>query len=171
MAIREIVTFPDERLRQKCALVTKFDDALKELTDDMFETMYDDEGIGLAAPQIGISQRIVVIDIPEEGGVQGENRLILINPVITKKEGEVPSEEGCLSVPDYRAEITRAEKVTLEAQDVNGEKKVYEADGLLAICMQHELDHLDGKLFIDYLSRLKRDRLLTKYRKLKKEHA
>ena len=122
MAIREIVTFPDERLRQICAPVTEFDAALKELTDDMFETMYDDEGIGLAAPQIGI-------------------------------------------------EIKRYEKITLECQDLNGQKQIYEADGLLAICMQHELDHLDGKLFIDYLSRLKRDRLLTKYRKLKKEQA
>ena len=169
MAIREIVTFPDERLRQICAPVTEFDDALKELTDDMFETMYDDEGIGLAAPQIGIEKRIVVIDIPEEDGKQGKNKLVLINPKITAKEGEVASEEGCLSVPEYRAEVKRFEKITLECRDLNGQKQVYEADGLLAICMQHELDHLDGKLFIDYLSRLKRDRLLTKYRKLKKE--
>ena len=99
MAIREIVTFPDERLRQICAPVTEFDAALKELTDDMFETMYDDEGIGLAAPQIGIEKRIVVIDIPEEDGKQGKNKLVLINPKITAKEGEVASEEGCLSVP------------------------------------------------------------------------
>ena len=96
---------------------------------------------------------------------------MLINPKITAKEGEVASEEGCLSVPEYRAEIKRYEKITLECQDLNGQKQIYEADGLLAICMQHELDHLDGKLFIDYLSRLKRDRLLTKYRKLKKEQA
>ncbi|MCL1602719.1 peptide deformylase [Succinatimonas hippei] len=171
MAIREIVTFPDERLRQICAPVTEFDAALKELTDDMFETMYDDEGIGLAAPQIGIEKRIVVIDIPEEDGKQGKNKLVLINPKITAKEGEVASEEGCLSVPEYRAEIKRYEKITLECQDLNGQKQIYEADGLLAICMQHELDHLDGKLFIDYLSRLKRDRLLTKYRKLKKGQA
>lgn len=171
MAIREIVTFPDERLRQICAPVTEFDAALKELTDDMFETMYDDEGIGLAAPQIGIEKRIVVIDIPEEDGKQGKNKLVLINPKITAKEGEVASEEGCLSVPEYRAKIKRYEKITLECQDLNGQKQIYEADGLLAICMQHELDHLDGKLFIDYLSRLKRDRLLTKYRKLKKEQA
>ena len=159
----------DPILEKTCKEVKEMTPRIRELIEDMFETMYDDEGIGLAAPQIGIEKRIVVIDIPEEDGKQGKNKLVLINPKITAKEGEVASEEGCLSVPEYRAEVKRFEKITLECQDLNGQKQVYEADGLLAICMQHELDHLDGKLFIDYLSRLKRDRLLTKYRKLKKE--
>ncbi len=170
MAIREVVVYPDERLRKICTEVTVFDDELAQLAADMFETMYDDDGIGLAGPQVGVSKRIVVIDVPPEGQEQGgEGRLVLINPVITAHSGGVISQEGCLSVPEYRAEVPRFERVHLEAQNVKGEKVAYDAEGLLAICMQHELDHLDGKLFIDYLSRLKRDRLKTKYTKLKKE--
>lgn len=170
MAILDVVVFPDERLRQSCTDVTEFDDKLKKLVDDMFETMYDDDGIGLAAPQVGVNKRLVVMDVLFNEDTGESQKLVLINPVIIEKSGQVPSTEGCLSVPEYRAEITRYEKVTVEALDVNGQKQIYHADGLLAICMQHELDHLDGKLFIDYLSRLKRERLLTKYRKYKKEH-
>ena len=137
----------------------------------MFETMYENEGIGLAAPQIGINKRLVVIDIPDEDGNQGKNQLILINPVVVAKNGnQVESEEGCLSVPGYSDKVTRYERCTVHSLDVEGKEQNFEdVDGLLAICLQHEIDHLDGKLFIDYLSRLKRDRLKKKYAKILKE--
>ncbi len=171
MAILKVVHFPDDRLRVKCRPVaeTEIDDKLRALAADMFDTMYDDEGIGLAAPQIGLDIRMVVIDIPEQDGTQGKNQIVLINPVITRAEGEVVYSEGCLSVPEYNAEVTRAERIQVRALDLNGQEQVYDADGLLAICMQHEIDHLDGRLFIDYLSSLKRAMLLKKYSKLKKE--
>lgn len=168
MAVREVLVFPHNKLRTKAKEVSVFDDELKTLIQDMFDTMYADDGIGLAAPQIGVDKRIVVMDVASNDGKSSE-QMVLINPVITKKEGEVISNEGCLSVPEYRADVNRAEKITIEALNAEGAPVVYEADGLLAICMQHELDHLDGVLFIDYLSRLKRDRLLTKYKKYKKE--
>lgn len=169
MALLEVVTYPDERLRKVCRKVSVVDEQIKRLADDMFETMYDDEGIGLAAPQVGLDIRMVVIDIPEEDGTQGKHKVVLINPEIVHREGEVPSTEGCLSVPEYTAEIKRAEKITVKALDINGQEQTYEADGLFAICMQHEIDHLDGKLFIDYLSALKRNRLHKKYMKLKQD--
>lgn len=171
MAILKVVHFPDDRLRVKCRPVEVIDDKIKTLAADMFETMYDDEGIGLAAPQVGLDIRMVVIDIPDDDGKQGkpENQVVLINPEIISREGEVLSAEGCLSVPEYTAEIPRAEKVQVKALDLNGDEIIYNADGLFAICMQHELEHLDGTLFIDHLSALKRGMLLKKYSKLKKE--
>lgn len=172
MAIREIVTFPDDRLRRPTTPVTEFDAKLKSLVDDMFETMYDDEGIGLAAPQIGVSKKVVVIDIPtgnEETGYTPQP-IVLINPEITKAEGSIFYKEGCLSVPEFYEEVERSEKITLQAQNLNGELVVYEdVTGLLAICMQHELDHLKGKLFIDYLSTYKRERITKAMTKAKKE--
>ncbi|HAR80196.1 MAG TPA: peptide deformylase [Succinivibrionaceae bacterium] len=166
----QVVIFPDERLRRPNTDVTEFNNELKEICENMFETMYADEGIGLAAPQVGINKRLVVIDIPDDNGNQGDNRIVLVNPRITKLEGEiVDSEEGCLSVPGYQAAVKRYEKCSVDAKDVDGKDIHFDADGLFAICLQHETDHLDGKLFIDQLSRLKRDRLKKKYSKILKE--
>lgn len=178
MAIREIVTFPDDRLRRPTAAVTEFDEKLKELIQDMFDTMYDDDGIGLAAPQIGVSKKIVVMDVPESEEETAEGRepaavehhpLVLINPVITEKSGSIESKEGCLSVPEYYETVRRAETVSVKAQDADGNEVEYKnVTGLLAVCMQHELDHLEGRLFIDYLSGIKRDRLKKQIQRMKK---
>ncbi len=171
MAIREIVIFPDERLRLPNKEVTEFGPELKALTDDMFETMYEDEGIGLAAPQIGINKTLVVIDIPEDDGKQGNNQLVMVNPKITATSDVIiESDEGCLSVPGYQDKVERFETVSVKFQDVDGNELTMEnVEGLLAICMQHEIEHLSGKLFIDHLSRLKRERLKKKYGKILKE--
>lgn len=171
MAQREVVIFPDPRLRNPNTEVTVFDEELKKLCEDMFETMYANEGIGLAAPQIGINKRLIVIDIPDEDGNQGKNKLIVVNPVIISTDGDiVESEEGCLSVPGYYDKVPRHERCTVHSVDVNGREQNFEnIDGLLSICLQHETDHLSGKLFVDYLSRLKRDRLKKKYAKILKD--
>lgn len=171
MAIREIVIFPDERLKRPNSEIKEFDDQLKVLTDDMFETMYADEGIGLAAPQIGLNKTLVVIDIPDDNGNQGKNKLIMVNPKITwASDNMVESDEGCLSVPGYQDKIERHESVSVTFKDVDGhEQNMEKVTGLLAICMQHEIEHLSGKLFIDHLSRLKRERLQAKFSKLMKE--
>ena len=161
MAKLEVLRFPDERLRKVAKPVTSVDQSVKDIVANMFETMYAEEGIGLAATQVDIHQRIVVIDISEEHN----ERLVLINPEITERQGSTSIEEGCLSVPDYRALVERAEYVTLKALDVEGQPFELKADGLLAICIQHELDHLEGKLFVDYLSALKRERLLKRLQK------
>jgi peptide deformylase len=153
MAILEIRIFPDPILKQAALPISSFDTALKKTVDSMFETMYSARGIGLAAPQVGIAKRIAVIDLSEDGN----ERLVFVNPKITKSEGETSSEEGCLSIPDYRDKVTRAERLTVQAQDVEGKPFELSAEGLLAICLQHEIDHLDGILFVDRLSRLKRE--------------
>ncbi len=170
MSVREIVIFPDDRLREPTHDVTSFDDELSKLAADMFDTMYDDEGIGLAAPQIGDHRRIVVIDIPDDQDRQHINPLVLVNPVVVShSDKQVESDEGCLSVPGYQGKITRYETCSVEYQDLKGNHlKIENATGLLAICLQHEIDHLSGRLFIDYLSRLKREMLLKKYTKLQK---
>lgn len=169
MATLDIVVFPDERLRVKCKTITKFDDELKQFAQDMFDTMYDDNGLGLAAPQVGSDKRIVVMDVPlEEDGEQGFNKIAMVNPEIIEKSEPTDSTEGCLSVPDYNACINRYNKVKAKYYDLEGKECIIEAEGLQAICIQHELDHLDGKLFIDYLSPLKRDIVLRKYKKLKR---
>jgi peptide deformylase len=167
MALREIRIYPDEVLRQETKPVEDFSKDLHTLLDDMAETMYEANGVGLAAPQVGELLRLTVIDVSDEG----DTILEFINPVITKKDGKVPSEEGCLSIPGYRDTISRAGIVTVEAVNRHGEPFVTEADGLLAICLQHEIDHLDGVLFIDHLSRLKRDAFKKKWRKQMLEHA
>lgn len=171
MALREIVIFPDERLRRPNSDVTVFDDNLKTLVQDMFETMYDDEGIGLAAPQIGLNKNLVVIDIPDDNDKQGVNQLVLVNPKITAMSEEtIEYEEGCLSVPGYQDKVIRSAVISVTFQDADGNPhEMKDVDGLLAICMQHEIEHLHGKLFIDHLSRLKRERLEKKYGKLLKE--
>lgn len=161
MAILDVLRFPDERLRTVASQVETVDDEIKQLVDDMFDTMRDERGIGLAATQVNVHKRVVVMDVSEE---QNEPR-VFINPKIVARQGTTISEEGCLSVPNNYAKVERAEQVTVEALDRDGKPFSLEADGLLAICIQHELDHLQGKLFVDYLSPLKRQRIRKKLEK------
>ena len=167
MALRQIGEYGDPILEKQCKPVAEMTERTKELIDDMFETMYADEGIGLAAPQINVFKRIVVIDVVNER--KPEDQLVLINPEFISKEGTTGIDEGCLSVPGLRGKVERAEKVTVKAQNLNGEFFEINADGLLAICLQHEIDHLNGKLFIDYLSPLKRNMYRSKAKLLAKE--
>ena len=162
--IHEVVKWPDPVLAKPGETVTVFDAKLKTLTDEMFESMYAAQGIGLAAPQIAISQRITVIDVSFKKNP--EEKLVLINPEIIAQEGKQVEEEGCLSLPEIREKVTRAEWVKVRAQDVKGEWFEVEGTELLARAMQHEIDHLDGVLFIDRLSRLKRDLVIRKIKKL-----
>ena len=167
MAIRSILEFPDPRLRTRARPVTRFDADLHRVVDDMLETMYAAPGIGLAATQIDVHQRLLVIDVSAEHN----DPLVVINPEILSREGEIATEEGCLSVPGYYDEVKRASKIRLRAQDRDG--KVFERDceELLAVCVQHEMDHIDGRLFVDYLSSLKRERIRKKLEKDRKERA
>lgn len=161
MAIRKILHYPDPRLRRKALPVDTVDDETRTLIDDMAETMYQAPGMGLAAPQIDVSKRILIIDISE-----ARNDLrVLVNPELLTQEGEQTMEEGCLSAPGVYEEVTRAEKVTVRALGGDGKPFELEADGLLATCVQHEIDHLNGKLFVDYLSRLKQQRVRKKLAK------
>ncbi len=161
MAIRKILHYPDPRLRRKALPVDTVDDEIRTLIDDMAETMYQAPGMGVAAPQIDVSKRVLVIDISE-----ARNDLrVFVNPELLTQEGEQTMEEGCLSVPGVYEEVTRAEKVTVRALGGDGKPFELEADGLLATCVQHEIDHLDGKLFVDYLSRLKQQRVRKKLAK------
>lgn len=164
MAILEVLRFPDERLRTVARNVVSFDSTVQQIIDDMFETMYAEEGIGLAATQVNIHQRIIVIDTSEDRTGQ----LVLINPEMLEQRGSTGIEEGCLSVPECRALVSRAEWVKIRAMDPQGEQFELETDGLLAICIQHEMDHLVGKLFVDYLSPLKRQRIRQKMLKMDK---
>ena len=149
MAILELLYYPDEKLHQASSPVTEFNDELKKLVTDMFETMYADEGIGLAAPQINVFKRIVVIDVVNER--KPEDQLVLINPEFISKEGTTGIDEGCLSVPGLRGKVERAEKVTVKALDENGKEITIKGEGLLAQCLCHELNHLDGILFVDLM--------------------
>jgi len=165
MALLPILTYPNERLHIVAKPVEQVDDRIRTLAADMAETMYASRGIGLAATQVDVHERVVVIDLSEE-----HNQLLtLINPVITKKDGETTYEEGCLSVPGIYDTVTRAETITVEFLDINGNKQTLDADGLLAICIQHEMDHLVGKLFVEYLSPLKQNRIKTKMKKRQRE--
>jgi peptide deformylase len=164
LSVLTILEFPDERLRKKAVEVEVVDGKIKKLVDDMLETMYFAKGIGLAATQVNVHQRIVVIDISEEK----DNPLCLINPVIIAKEGIEESEEGCLSVPGFFETVERAEHIKVQALDKDGQPFEFEADDLLAVCVQHELDHLEGKLFVDYISSLKRQRIKKKLEKIHK---
>ncbi|WP_371195357.1 peptide deformylase [Glaciecola sp. SC05] len=161
MAVLEVLTFPDERLRTVAKPVKEVNNDIKTLVADMFETMRDEKGIGLAATQVNVHKRVVVMDVSED---QNEP-LVFINPEITHKDGTTVSEEGCLSVPNNYAKIDRAEHIVVKALDKTGKPFELEADGLLAICIQHELDHLEGKLFVDYLSAMKRERIRKKLEK------
>jgi len=165
MALRTILEFPDPRLRTRARPVTDFDAALGTLIDDMFETMYLAPGIGLAATQVDVHQRVIVIDTSEDHS----GRLELVNPEILSREGEASTEEGCLSVPGIFDEVKRAAKVRVRSQDRTGAVLERDYDDILAVCIQHEMDHLDGKLFVDYLSDLKRERIRKKLDKERKE--
>jgi peptide deformylase len=164
MPVLEVLTFPDERLRTVAKPVETVTPEIQQIVDDMIVTMYEEEGIGLAATQVNIHQRIVVIDISDNR----DQPMVLINPEILEKSGEDGIEEGCLSVPGARALVPRAAEVKVKALNREGEEYTFEADDLLAICVQHELDHLQGKLFVDYLSPLKRNRIKDKLEKIKR---
>jgi len=167
MAPREILKFPDPRLRKVSEPVGEITDAIRALAAEMLEIMYDEPGIGLAAPQVNEPIRLVVMDVDwnndEAGG--GRNPTVLVNPEILQKEGETTWTEGCLSVPDFQAEVSRAAKVKVRALDLDGNEQHYEAEGLRAVCFQHEIDHLNGVLFIDHISRLKRSMYTKRRRK------
>ena len=167
MAIRKVIYLPDPRLRKPNALITEFDEQLEILIEDMFETMYHENGVGLAAPQIGINIRLSVIDTIGDKSQQ----LVLVNPEIIHSEGEMEYTEGCLSVPSAYDKVIRAKTVTIRAQDRNGEYFEMTADGLLGECFQHEIDHLNGKLFIDKLSPIKQAIARRKLDKFKREQA
>lgn len=154
MAVLDIRTFPDPMLTQQCSEVQEVDDELRELAADMADTMYEAPGIGLAAPQVGRPIRMIVFDC-EEDEARG-NHQVLLNPRVVDQDGEQVFNEGCLSVPDYTCDVKRAERVTVTGTDLEGQPVEIEADGLLAVCLQHEIDHLSGTLFIDRISQLKR---------------
>lgn len=165
MALLTILQFPDPRLRTIAKSVTQVDDRIRQLIDDMFETMYDAPGVGLAATQVNVHERVIVIDTSEDKS----EPLVFINPQVeVLDDAEHKHEEGCLSVPGYYETVIRPEHVKVTALDRDGEEFTIEPDGLLAVCIQHEIDHLDGKLFVDYLSNLKRKRIRSKLEKAQK---
>ena len=161
MTVLTVLHYPDDRLRTVAKPVTEITDQTRQLVADLLDTMYDENGIGLAATQVNVHQRVVVIDISENR----DQPQVFINPEIINRSGDTTYEEGCLSVPQSYANVERAAEVTVKAQNTEGEWFELQAEGLLAICLQHELDHLVGKLFIDYLSPLKRDRIKKKLEK------
>ena len=165
MALLPILEFPDPRLRTRAQPVDEVDAALRKLIDDMFETMYAAPGIGLAATQVNVHKRFMVIDVSESRN----EPLVFINPEIIEREGVEETEEGCLSVPGVYDKVTRADRIRVRALDRNGKPFEMDAEGLLAVCIQHEMDHLDGKLFVDYLSELKRTRIRKKLEKDRKD--
>lgn len=168
LSILTILEFPDERLRKKAVAVKTVNDDIRTLLDDMLETMYECRGVGLAATQVNVQLRVIVIDVSEDKNAP----LFLINPEIIGKTGSEESEEGCLSVPGFYEKVKRAEQVKIKALDRGGQSFEFEAQGLLAVCVQHEIDHLDGKLFVDYISPLKRQRIRKKLEKAHRlEHA
>jgi peptide deformylase len=173
MSLLPIVEVPDPRLRQISSPVEKVDDELRTLIADMFETMYDAPGIGLAAIQVGVPKRVLVIDLQEpeeEGGEPVRDPRVFINPeILTHSDQEVPYTEGCLSIPDQYADVDRPDRIRARWLDEHGRSHEQDIDGMLAVCLQHEMDHLEGVLFIDHLSRLKRDMVLKKLAKMRKE--
>ncbi|MBT90615.1 MAG: peptide deformylase [Deltaproteobacteria bacterium] len=167
MALLQVHEFPDPILQQHAMPVTVFDDKLRQLAADMLETMYEERGIGLAANQVAVLKQIVVVDVMAGDADHGQREpQVLVNPKIVAASGETAIEEGCLSVPEFRAEVPRAEKIKVEYQDLEGQPQTLEADGLLAICLQHEFDHLRGRLFIDYLPPLKQRMVKKRLAKL-----
>lgn len=167
MTFREIILIPDKRLKTVVEPLANIDKATHILVDDMFETMYEAEGYGLAGPQIGVMGRIIVVDCAREGEGENPNPIAMINPQITFSSEEINVyEEGCLSIPEYFEEVERPANIRVKYLNIDGKAIEREADGLLATCVQHEIDHLNGKLFIDYISRLKRDRIIRKFQKL-----
>jgi peptide deformylase len=166
MAILQVCTYPEEVLRHQAEPIIRIDREIGQLAENMAETMYQAPGIGLAANQVGVAKRLIVADIAPRD--TGSDLIVLVNPEIVAAEGQITMEEGCLSVPDYEAEVKRHQKVTVRAVDLRGKKVEMEAEGLLAVVLQHEIDHLNGILFIDRISRLKRN--LYK-RRMRKRHA
>jgi peptide deformylase len=168
MALLPILTYPDPRLHKKAKPVDVVDDRIRRIVRDMAETMYEAPGVGLAATQVDVHERIVVIDVSEDKS----DLLVLINPEITwKSDDRRVYEEGCLSVPGVYDEVERASQITVQAVNEKGERYEFDAEGLLAVCVQHELDHLEGKVFVEYLSNLKQTRIKTKMRKLERQPA
>jgi peptide deformylase len=165
MALREVLQFPDKRLRRVSKPIARIDETIRTLAADMLEVMYDEPGIGLAAPQVGEAVRLIVVDTEWREENAERNPLVLVNPEIVEASGEIVWNEGCLSVPDFEAEVERFAKVRLRAQDLEGREVVIDAEDLQAVCFQHEIDHLDGVLFIDRISRLKRNLYVRKRRK------
>jgi peptide deformylase len=170
MSIKPIIILPDPLLRQVSTKLEQVDDNVRKLADDMLETMYDAPGIGLAAIQVGIPKRLLVIDIAKEG--EEKNPRVFINPeILASSDDRSVYEEGCLSIPDYYAEVERPARITVKYVNRDGKEETIEADGLLATCLQHEIDHLNGVLFIDHISRLKRDMVIRKFTKAAKLRA
>lgn len=161
--IRNILTYPDPELKRKSPPVTVINDSLRELVRDMAETMYDAPGVGLAAPQIGVHQRVIVIDVSAKN--EPRQLIVAINPVIVHAEGETYEEEGCLSVPQYAANVRRHAQIVIKALNLEGKEITFRADELLSIAFQHEIDHLDGILFVDHLSPLKRGMFRKRYQR------
>ena len=170
MTIKPLIILPDPLLRQASKPIERIDIETQRLADDMLETMYDAPGIGLAAVQIGVARRMLVIDVSREG--EEKQPLVFINPeIVTSSDDRSVYEEGCLSIPDYYAEVERPARVTVKHLDRDGKEQLTEAEGLLATCVQHEIDHLNGVLFIDYISRLKREMVIKKFTKAAKAKA
>lgn len=167
MALLNILHFPDPKLRTKAQPVQVVDETISRLVSDMFETMYAAPGIGLAATQVDVHKRVIVIDVSEDKS----NPLCLINPEILSRDGEQQYDEGCLSVPGFYEPVDRAAKIRIRALNEKGEQFELDAEGLLAVCIQHEMDHLEGKLFVDYLSEMKRSRIRKKLTKQQKHQA
>ncbi len=167
MALRPILVIPDAKLRQRAAPIAAVDDEVRALADDMLETMYEAPGIGLAAPQIGVLRRIMVVDVSKRRGEDAKPEpMVFVNPQITwSSEEKSVYEEGCLSIPEFYEEVERPAAVRVAYRDRDGVAREIEADGILATCVQHEIDHLDGVLFIDHISRLKRSRIVKKFEK------
>jgi peptide deformylase len=167
MAILDILRYPDPRLRKRARIVDTVDDQLRTLVENMFETMYQAPGIGLAATQVNVHKRVLIIDISKD-----QNQpMVFINPEIVEEHGVEEMDEGCLSVPGFYERVRRAERIRVRALDLQGESFELEAEDLLAVCIQHEIDHLDGKLFVDYLSQLKRQRIRKKLEKQRRHGA
>jgi len=169
MAILEVLDFPDPRLRRRAEPIEKITDELRQLAADMLETMYDEPGIGLAASQVGHAIRLIVVDTDWTDEGAERKPCVFVNPQIVERSGETTWNEGCLSVPDFNAEVDRAERVVLKALDLAGSEVTETATGLRAVCFQHEIDHLDGVLFIDRISRLKRNLYIGKRKKALQE--
>ncbi|MEE8580793.1 MAG: peptide deformylase [Myxococcota bacterium] len=169
MALREVIQFPDPRLKRVSGPVDRVSDAIRELARDMCDVMYDEPGIGLAAPQVGESIRLIVVDTEWSEEDMPRNPLVVVNPEISEPEGTIVWNEGCLSVPDYRADVERAERILLRGRDLDGGEIIEHAEGLRAVCFQHEVDHLDGRLFIDRISRLKRSMYVKRRKKQLRE--
>lgn len=164
MAVLEVLHFPDARLHLKAKKIDVIDDSIKKLVDDMTETMYEFDGIGLAAAQVNVQKRLFIMDLSRDD--EPRNLLVFINPEILERDGEVIGSEGCLSVPGIYEDVVRAETIKLKYQDLTGKEHIVSCNGLMSVCVQHEIDHLDGKVFVEYLSNLKQNYIKKKMKKI-----